>query len=492
MPESRQTRPFQRFAVPILLAVLLGGAGPVAADDAGLPWSDVDASERQMMTQLLESRHWPFRVLALMRLERHVQPEAGAGPDLAPLVHARIKDEAWQVRCFAIRTARRMSITIEPEELAGEQDGRVIRTALRHGVNLPADHVAPGTKKLLRMKRLDELLLGLEIAAASEPGPLRDEAARRARILVANMNDSVAIRISRRLVPILGAPREIETAADWRAWLTTRGRRLELHTPKPLTTGEIAITRPFVAGMDIATFSRLIEYLDALRQRDLDMVIVMDATSSMVPMLNETRAGVESFIVFLGDISRTMRIAFVAYRDHDNTPVWEGHPFTTDVTKIVSFLMELQITGGADLPEAVLDGLAACGKLDWNAKAERQIVLVGDARPHDADTNDITQLLGEIGEAGIVVHAVHVPQRVGEEYTSRVHPSVAERYRRQVADHNRLTEFAFTEIARLGGGEKVSLKESGELVPAIMHLTLEEGWWPAFDEFYASYLALCR
>ena len=34
--------------------------------------------------------------------------------------------------------------------------------------------------------------------------------------------------------------------------------------------------------------------------------------------------------------------------------------------------------------------------------------------------------------------------------------------------------------------------EAEQLVPAIMHLTIEESWWPPFDEFYAAYLELCR
>ena len=51
---------------------------------------------------------------------------------------------------------------------------------------------------------------------------------------------------------------------------------------------------------------------------------------------------------------------------------------------------------------------------------------------------------------------------------------------------------AFAEIARLGGGDKVRIDRAAELVPAMMHLTIEEAWWPAFDEFYALYLRLCR
>ena len=56
----------------------------------------------------------------------------------------------------------------------------------------------------------------------------------------------------------------------------------------------------------------------------------------------------------------------------------------------------------------------------------------------------------------------------------------------------RLQDYEGTVIARRGGGESTTLNAAGDLVPAIMHLTIEEAWWPAFDEFYALYLELCR
>ena len=89
--------------------------------------------------------------------------------------------------------------------------------------------------------------------------------------------------------------------------------------------------------MDPKTLGRLLDYLAALRKRDLDLAIVMDSTASMLPMINEARAGVDSLILFLSDISGSMRLAFVAYRDHDNKPVWEGHRFTDDVESIRHF-----------------------------------------------------------------------------------------------------------------------------------------------------------
>jgi len=211
----------------------------------------------------------------------------------------------------------------------------------------------------------------------------------------------------------------------------------------------------------------------------------------MLPMINEARAGVESLILFLDDLARTMRLALVAYRDHDNLPVWEGEAFTTDVARIRGFLYRIRITGGWDLPEAVLEGLTACGQLKWSREAERQIVLVGDARPHDEDDYKISSLLDAFRQADVRVNTVHVPMQLSPAHW-RLPPEQRAEREAEIADHNALTATAFAEIAERGGGEHVTLDRAADLVPSIMHLSIETPWRPAFDEFYALYMDLCR
>ena len=79
-----------------------------------------------------------------------------------------------------------------------------------------------------------------------------------------------------------------------------------------------------------------------------------------------------------------------------------------------------------------------------------------------------------------------------EEYFRLMTRDRYQQYLDEMVSHNADTAEAFAEVARKGGGEKVRLDEADRLVPAIMHLTITETWWPAFDEFYALYLELCR
>ncbi|MHC5002224.1 MAG: vWA domain-containing protein [Planctomycetota bacterium] len=478
-------------SLAIVLAATLSGvvsarppARPPEPDGGAVrrvDWSAVPAPERQLLAGLQTSPHWPDRVFALLRLERY------AGTPVDEMLRAALADEAWQVRCFAVHQAMRLEL-VRPEDLAVEEHGAVVREALRCGVALDPARVEEGARRLMQREDLDELMLGLEIAALSGQAALRDEASRRTVRLLGRMDEATLIRISRRLARLLDLDEEPPDVAAWAAWWDGQGSTLELPEPAPPTLP----SRSLVSTLELEELARLMDYLDGLRHRDLDLVITMDATASMLPMINEARAGIDSLIVFLDDLARVARVAFVAYRDHDNAPVWEGHPFSTDAASVRRFLYGVRITGGADLPEAVLEGLAASTRLDWNGRATRQVVLVGDAEPHAADAQRLTALLGAFAEEGITVNAVHVPMRPDEAFLRRMPPPRVAAYRRQIDQHNQRTETAFAEIARLGGGRMVTVTRASELVPAIMHLTIEPAWWPAFDEFYSLYLGRCR
>jgi hypothetical protein len=306
------------------------------------------------------------------------------------------------------------------------------------------------------------------------------------------MNDATAARVSRRLAVLFDVHPPPRSAIQWGQWLHARGNEISFApTDSDRTSGLLGV-EPVVARMDLETFAQLRDYLTALRQRNLELVVVMDATASMRPMIHEAAAGVESLILYLNDVSLEMRLAMVAYRDHDNPPVWEGHRLTSDVDSVRNFLYGLEITGGADYPEAVLEGLSACAELEYARHAERQIVLVGDAPPHEDDLYQVSELLQSFRNRGIVTHTVHVPMEYPAGYLRQLNPPAQSRARVWLQEYNGRTQATFAEIARLGGGHHVELTGADQLVPSIVHCTIQEAWWSAFDEFYALYLELCR
>lgn len=480
----------RRLLILMALAILTRAA--VALDDvpASQPqtvtWGSISGPQQSQVAGLLKSPHWPVRVFGLQRLERY------SGTEVDQLVRERLGDKSWQVRCFAIAQMHFKGLTIDPEVLKDEKEGRVIRAALRYGVKLPPEGVQKLATRLMRARNIEDLMLGIEVAAASDIPALRDEAADRTETLVRNMDDAVAAMVSRRLGAMLQLTDVPQDRGQWKVWFTGQSELIILPAPgvESWIKAHPAKTS-LVAELDDETFTNLLEYLDFLKQRDLDLVIVMDATASMIPMVNQARAGVDALILYLSDISREMRLAFVAYRDHDNEPVWDGHPFTSDITSIRKYLFNLRVTGGADLPEAVLEGLEACGHLKWNRKATRQIVLVGDAPPHEEDVYKVRALVDGMRDSGITLHAVHVPM-VSPGAAARPAAGGPDRPEDTRSEYNKSTAEMFESIAEVGGGQKTEMTSAGDLVPAIMHFTIEDGWWPVFDEFYVRYLELCR
>jgi len=453
---------------------------------ATIDFATIAERERKQLESMLAADDWPIRVFGLLRLERYHGPGASAA------ITAALKDKDWQVQVFALRQARQIGLTVAAEDLSKELDPHVIRAALREGIALPAETIEPAATKLLRTKGLDELMLGLEIAAASDIENLRTDAAKRATRLVRSMDMTIATLVARRLAVILNLPKTPRTPDEWRAAFAGREKDEVLPLAPAVKARPKPSPRNLVAEMDDEAFTRLQDYLDVLKRRDLDLVIVMDATASMIPMVNQARAGIDSLILFMNDISRAMRLGFVAYRDRDNLPVTNVHPITDDIAGIREFLFRVPITGGADYPEAVLDGFEACLNLKWNAKAEREIILVGDAPPHEEDVYRTLAVLETFRDKQVTVNTVHVPMDYPAGHYDRLTPEEAIEARDWLVKYNDSTEESFAVMARSGGGRQTSLTQAEGLVPAIMHLTIEDAWWEVFDEFYAMYLELCR
>ena len=487
-------RPILRLAAAGLCTCIVSAvAHAQAVTRPGL--DEASEAERATLEALHSSRHWPFRVFGLLRLERY------SAETTAPLILAAVGDPVWQVRCFAYRAAIGAGIELTEEAWTQETMPMGIRTLVRLGVDIPEDRLVRGTRVLLKKNNPEDFLLGVEIAGSSRVDSLRDEAARRLVSYIGRMNDVVAAASARRLGTMLGVDPPPVTSDGWIRWLRSQDGVIEFpapampangSNPRSPTVRRLLGDRAPVSEMDAEMFQRLVDYIDSLKQRDMDVVIAMDVTMSMLAMINEARVGVDDLILFLNDIARTMRLGFVAYRDHDNPPVTMTHHLTRDIGSIRKYLYGIRITGGADYPEAVYDGLAACRELDWNPRATRQIIVVGDAPPHDKDAYRLTRLLENARDAGTPVHAVHVPMRRAADFYARATGAAANADRAFIRKHNSDTEAAFREIARLSGGDWIKLHDASNLVPAIMHFSIAEPWWPAFDQFYGLYLDLCR
>jgi hypothetical protein len=187
----------------------------------------------------------------------------------------------------------------------------------------------------------------------------------------------------------------------------------------------------------------------------------------------------------------TARIGAVAYRDRDDGKVataprqsedflvkWSD--LTFNVKKVQTFLDGLVAEGGGDWPEAVKAGLdTAMHQLKWRNDAKKVIIIVGGSPPHQEDVPAIKQLIAEWRGKGGVISTIDVSLRLHEEHERMMHRWL---YGEELKEVSPLPDFykeltdSFSEIARSGGGDFLSLAQNQAIVRHLLVLTFGPKW----------------
>ncbi|MCZ6788277.1 MAG: HEAT repeat domain-containing protein [Planctomycetota bacterium] len=192
-------------------------------------------------------------------------------------------------------------------------------------------------------------------------------------------------------------------------------------------------------------------HVEDLRERGLDLVLVLDATGSMTPVLQETKRTIERLVRSLRALVPNLRLRSVAFRDHRDVFLTAASPLTADPRLIEDFLASIPATGGGDLPEGVLAGLrTAIEGTPWRDKSRRVVLLFGDAPPHE---RELTLLKTIVTEFKGTVHAIDV---TGYPYATGKSVRVSQ----------------FHDIARWGRGSAVRLTAEDDLLRMLLVLAL--------------------
>ncbi len=144
----------------------------------------------------------------------------------------------------------------------------------------------------------------------------------------------------------------------------------------------------------------------------LDLVICIDTTRSMeddipylkeflIPMLKDETAGFSMF-----------RLGVVLYKDYFEEYVTKIIPFQSDLSYIQSFINNIRVYGGRDIPEAVNEALyEGIHKFTWAADSKK-IILIGDAPPHPRPRGKVTSemVYDDAESLGISINTIILPQ----------------------------------------------------------------------------------
>lgn len=114
----------------------------------------------------------------------------------------------------------------------------------------------------------------------------------------------------------------------------------------------------------------------------VDIAFLVDCTGSMASYINEVKNHIHDIVRGIFDkFDNKIRLAFVGYRDYsDGVNRIEQLNFT-NIEEFITFLENIEVRGGADIPEDVLGGLEAAVNLDWLSK-NKIIFHMGDAPNH--------------------------------------------------------------------------------------------------------------
>ncbi len=146
--------------------------------------------------------------------------------------------------------------------------------------------------------------------------------------------------------------------------------------------------RSFTSGGDAAAATTSGEFPPPPGHAPVQIAFSFDTTGSMSQCLDELRAQLRDVITrLLGDVPG-LQVAVIAHGDYCDEKEYyllKCVDFTNDVNKLTEFVNEAGGTGGGDWEECYEYVLYRARALSWTSGAQRALVMIGDAVPHDKD-----------------------------------------------------------------------------------------------------------
>jgi hypothetical protein len=204
------------------------------------------------------------------------------------------------------------------------------------------------------------------------------------------------------------------------------------------------LTKDNVQVLEDGRPAKILYFRGVGQGRPVDIVFVLDVTESMQPYIDAVKQNMITFAHDLAANNRDYRLGLVTFEDY----VISKYPdcgceyrdkMTSDVQKFISWVGTLHATGGGDIPEDQLDGLAYAASLPFRPDAQGIIILITDAPPHVAgdgpdrvgdnayrehhpDANaDVTPQTGQsvsnlLSKNGLTLYAVAPPPFIAPQY----------------------------------------------------------------------------
>lgn len=169
-----------------------------------------------------------------------------------------------------------------------------------------------------------------------------------------------------------------------------------------LTTRTVKST----GGKDLV--SQIEKILQNLKGDQLDLIICLDTTKSMENNLQEVKDTLLIPVRREAARFKRFRLGLVFYRDYMEEYLNKTVNFMTDLDQVQKELNKAEARGGGDIPEAVLEAMyAGLQRFNWEADV-REMIVVGDAPPHDVPRGSVTEAMVKRLSAEKAVESVSI------------------------------------------------------------------------------------
>lgn len=131
--------------------------------------------------------------------------------------------------------------------------------------------------------------------------------------------------------------------------------------------------------LEDGTEVQAVDFAGLGEQRPVDVVFVLDTTSSMDSYIGGVKQTIVTFAETLAGRNRSYRLALVTFGDK----VRQSYSFTDQVAQFVSWVSAQQAEGGGDTPENPWGAAQHAAGLPFRPGVQRLLVLITDAPAHN-------------------------------------------------------------------------------------------------------------
>jgi Mg-chelatase subunit ChlD len=200
--------------------------------------------------------------------------------------------------------------------------------------------------------------------------------------------------------------------------------------------------------------------LERIRREGLEVVVALDQTGSMGEVIGAAKANVRELLRRLRSIAPKVRVGLVTYDD----AAYVRALLTTDEDELERALKRVEAAGGEDYEEGVDKAIRLAAKQEkvaWSRKAQRVVVVVGDAPPHE---DDFEPLLRAIAAA-----------RADPDFDAPLRVDTVSTAQGSEVDADGLVPH-FAAIARAGHGSALRLRSTRDLVAELVTSSFGPSW----------------